>query len=89
MLHLLIDTLRNSVLITGIVIIMMMMIESFNLDSHSRFFNRVKGSSFRQVLLAALLDPRMYRWVRYSFPVFQTASEFRGIDSDDDSLCRR
>ena len=55
MLHLLIDTLRNSVLITGIVIIMMMMIESFNLESHSRFFNRVKGSSFRQVLLAALL----------------------------------
>ena len=31
------------------------MIESFNLESHSRFFNRVKGSSFRQVLLAALL----------------------------------
>ena len=55
MLHLLIDTLRNSVLITGIVIIMMMMIESFNLESHSRFFNMVKGSSFRQVLLAALL----------------------------------
>ena len=55
MLHLLIDTLRNSVLITGIVIIMMMMIESFNLESHSRFFNKVKGSSFRQVLLAALL----------------------------------
>ena len=55
MLHLLIDTLRNSVLITGIVIIMMMMIESFNLESHSRFFNRFKGSSFRQVLLAALL----------------------------------
>ena len=55
MLHLLIDTLRNSVLITGIVIIMMMMIESFNLESHSRFFNRVKGSSFRQVLLAAFL----------------------------------
>ena len=55
MLHLLIDTLRNTVLITGIVIIMMMMIESFNLESHSRFFNRVKGSSFRQVLLAALL----------------------------------
>ena len=55
MLHLLIDTLRNSVLITGIVIIMMMMIESFNLESHSRFFSRVKGSSFRQVLLAALL----------------------------------
>ena len=55
MLHLLIDTLRNSVLITGIVIMMMMMIESFNLESHSRFFSRVKGSSFRQVLLAALL----------------------------------
>lgn len=55
MLHLLIDTLCNSVLITGIVIIMMMMIESFNIESHGRIFSKVRGSSLRQVLLAAIL----------------------------------
>lgn len=55
MLHLLIDTLCNSVLITGIVIIMMMMIESFNIESHGRIFSKVRGSSLRQVLLASIL----------------------------------
>ena len=55
MLHLLTDTLLNSVLITGIVIIMMMMIESFDIESHGRLFSRVRGSSFRQVILASLL----------------------------------
>ena len=55
MLHLLTDTLLNSVLITGIVIIMMMMIESFDIESHGRLFSRVKGSSFRPVILASLL----------------------------------
>lgn len=55
MLHLLTDTLRNSVLITGIVIIMMMMIESFNIESHGRLFSKVKGSSLRQVILASVL----------------------------------
>ena len=55
MIHLLIDTLCNSVLITGIVIIMMMMIESFNIESHGRIFSKVRGSSLRQVLLAAIL----------------------------------
>ena len=54
MLHLLTDTLRNSVLITGIVIIMMM-IESFNIESHGRLFSKVKGSSLRQVILASVL----------------------------------
>ena len=55
MLHLLTDILRNSVLITGIVIIMMMMIESFNIESHGRLFSKVKGSSLRQVILASVL----------------------------------
>ena len=55
MLHLLTDTLRNSVLITGIVIIMMMMIESFNIESHGRLFSKVKGSRLRQVILASVL----------------------------------
>ena len=55
MLHLLTDTLLNSVLITGIVIIMMMMIESFDIGSHGRIFSKARGSSFRQVLIAAVL----------------------------------
>ncbi len=33
MTHLIIDILRNSILITGLVTIMMMMIESFNIES--------------------------------------------------------
>lgn len=53
--HILIDTLRDSILITGIVIIMMMMIESFNLEKHSGFFEKTGGSSLKQVLLAAIL----------------------------------
>lgn len=52
--HILIDTLRDSILITGIVIIMMM-IESFNLEKHSGFFEKTGGSSLKQVLLAAIL----------------------------------
>lgn len=55
MLHILLDTLLNSVLITGIVIIMMMMIESFNLERHNGFFEKAKGNSLKQVILAALL----------------------------------
>ncbi len=55
MLHILIDTFRDSILITGIVIIMMMMIESFNLEKHSGFFEKTGGSSLKQVLLAAIL----------------------------------
>ena len=31
--HLFIDILRNSVLITGLVVVMMMMIESLNIES--------------------------------------------------------
>ncbi len=55
MLHILTDTLRNSVLITGIVIIMMMMIESFNLEKHNGFFEKARNNSLKQVILAALL----------------------------------
>ena len=32
--HLLIDILRNSILITGLVVVMMMMIESLNIECH-------------------------------------------------------
>lgn len=53
--HILIDVLRNSVLISGLVVIMMMMIESFNIESHGDFFSGLKKSRFGGVTIAALL----------------------------------
>ena len=53
--ELIIDVLRNSILITGLVLIMMLMIEYFNIHSRGEWFARLKGSSFKQVLLASLL----------------------------------
>lgn len=54
-LHITIDALRNSVLITGLVISMMMMIESFNIESHGQFFAGLKKSRVGQVVMSALL----------------------------------
>ena len=51
----LIDALRAAVLITGMVVIMMMMIESLNISSSGRFFQRLQGSKFGQIVLSALL----------------------------------
>lgn len=51
----LIDALRAAVLITGMVVIMMMMIESLNISSSGRFFKRLQGSKFGQIVLSALL----------------------------------
>ncbi|MCM1503534.1 MAG: putative manganese transporter [Bacteroidales bacterium] len=53
--HLLIDILRNSILITGLVVIMMMMIESFNIESHGKFFSGLRSSRLGQVTVGALL----------------------------------
>ena len=53
--HLLIDTLRNSVLITGLVVIMMMMIESLNIESRGLVFKGLRKTKFGQVIVAALL----------------------------------
>ena len=53
--HLLIDILRNSVLITGLVVIMMMMIESLNIESKGLIFKGLKKTKFGQVVIAALL----------------------------------
>lgn len=55
MLHLILDILRNSILITGLVVVMMMMIESLNIESNGRFFGRLKRNKFGQVVTAALL----------------------------------
>ena len=55
MLHLFIDILRNSILITGLVIIMMMMIESLNIESKGLFFKGLRKTKTGQVLIGALL----------------------------------
>lgn len=53
--HLVGDVLRNSVLITGLVLIMMLMIEYFNIHSHGKWFSRIQGSKIKQILLGSLL----------------------------------
>ena len=55
MLHTLIDILRNSILITGLVVIMMMMIESLNIESKGLFFKGLRKTKAGQVVIASLL----------------------------------
>lgn len=55
MLHILVDSLRNSILITGLVIVMMMMIESLNIESKGLFFRGLKKTRVGQVIFGALL----------------------------------
>lgn len=55
MIHLLIDILRNSILITGLVVVMMMMIESLNIESRGLFFKGLQRTKIGQVVIAALL----------------------------------
>jgi hypothetical protein len=54
-LELLSDVLRNSILITGLVVIMMLMIEYFNIQSKGQWFAKLKGSGIRQIILGAAL----------------------------------
>lgn len=51
----LLDSLRTSVLVCGLVIIMMMLIELINVDSRGKLFSGLKTSKFGQVLLSATL----------------------------------
>ena len=53
--HLFVDILRNAVLITGLVVVMMMMIESLNIESRGMVFKGLKKTKFGQVIVAALL----------------------------------
>ena len=53
--HLLVDILRNSVLITGLVVVMMMMIESLNIESRGMVFKGLRRTKIGQVVVAALL----------------------------------
>ena len=52
-LDLFLDVLRNSILITGLVIIMMLMIEYVNIHSHGKWFTRLHQNRFGQVVLGA------------------------------------
>ena len=52
-LHLSLDVLRNSVLITGLVNIMMLMIEYINIHSHGKWFTKLRQNRFGQVVLGA------------------------------------
>ena len=52
-LHLLMDVLRNSVLITGLVMIMMLMIEYVNIHSHGKWFTKLRQNRYGQIVLGA------------------------------------
>lgn len=53
--HIIVDALRNAVLVTGLVVVMMMMIESLNIESKGMVFKGLRKTKFGQVIVAALL----------------------------------
>ena len=55
MLHLLAEVLKNSYLITSLVLVMMIMIEYVNVASAGKWFGKLHNNSFRQVVMGALL----------------------------------
>ena len=50
-----VEIIRNSILITGLVVIMMMMIESLNIESKGLFFKGLRKTKVGQVVIASLL----------------------------------
>jgi len=54
MLHIFAEILLNSILVTGLVIVMMMLIECLNIWSDGRFVNRFRGRGVGQIALSAL-----------------------------------
>lgn len=55
MFEVLLEALRSSVLVTGLVVIMMMLIETFNVENSGRLFGFLKKSGPLQVIVSALL----------------------------------
>lgn len=49
------DALRSAVLITGLVVVMMMLIESMNIDTKGDFFAGLRRSKVGQVIISAFL----------------------------------
>ena len=55
MVAIILEALRNAVLITGLVVVMMMMIESLNIESKGMVFKGLRRTKFGQVVVASLL----------------------------------
>ena len=55
MVEIVLDALRTAVLVSGLVVIMMMLIESFHIESHGKWLNGLRASRTGQVLVSALL----------------------------------
>ncbi len=55
MLVVFLEALRTAILVSGLVVVMMMLIESFNVESEGRLFLGLKKSGFAQVLVSSLL----------------------------------
>lgn len=53
--EIILDAARNAVLITGLVVVMMMMIESLNIESSGMVFRGLKKTRLGQVVVASLL----------------------------------
>lgn len=53
--EIIVEALRNSILITGLVVVMMMMIESLNIESSGLVFKGLRKTKFGQVVVASLL----------------------------------
>ena len=55
MLDVFLDALRSAILVSGLVVVMMMLIESFNVESEGRIFRGLRKSGFAQVVVSSLL----------------------------------
>ena len=55
MIHILAEVLLDSIMITALVILMMLIIEFVNVSSHGRFFSRLNSSRFGRVLFGAVM----------------------------------
>jgi len=53
--HILFEALLNSILVTGLVVVMMMMIESLNIESRGGLLSSLRKSKIGQVVFATLL----------------------------------
>ena len=55
MLEILLDAIRSAVLVSGLVVVMMMIIESLNIDSHGRLLGKLKNNRPAQIVVSGLL----------------------------------
>ena len=55
MLDVFLDALRSAILVSGLVVVMMMLIESFNVESEGRIFRGLRKSGYAQVIVSSLL----------------------------------